>query len=146
MGQNHEAGFTIIEMLVTLGLMALLSTIAISNYKELENPVADASYQVSRFIRLARSRAISQTIAIVIEPSSTTEIVAFSSDACDGDLTEINDLSMIFPDGARLSNTEWSTCFNQRGLSDTNLIFQIQDEGGKSRSIEIALGGGVQIQ
>jgi prepilin-type N-terminal cleavage/methylation domain-containing protein len=142
----QESGFTIIEMLVTLGLMALLSTIAISNFKELENPVADASYQVSRFIRLARSRAISQTIAIVIQPSSTTEIVALSSDACDGTLTTIDDLSMTFPDGALLSNTEWSACFNQRGLSDTNLTFQIQDEEGKSRTIEIALGGGVQIQ
>jgi len=88
----QESGFTIIEMLVTLGLMALLSTIAISNFKELENPVADASYQVSRFIRLARSRAISQTIAIVIQPSSTTDIVALSSDACDGTLTTIDDL------------------------------------------------------
>ncbi|MCI5064794.1 GspH/FimT family pseudopilin [bacterium] len=143
---STEAGFTLTEMIATVGLVTILSTIAISNFKELENPVVDASYQVSRFIRLARSRAISQTIAIVIQPDSTTELVAFSSDDCNGTLTSLGDLSMTLPDGALLSDTEWSTCFTQRGLSDTNVTFQIQDVDGKSRTIEIALGGGVQVQ
>ncbi len=146
MRPRAESGFSFIDMLVAMALMAILSYMAVSNIKELENPLADASYQVSRFIRLIRSRAISQTIVIVIQPDSATEIVSFSSTACDGALTAINDLSLTLPDGSSLTDTNWSACLNQRGLSDTNLVFSIQDQEGKTRSIELALGGGVQIQ
>lgn len=146
MRKNNEAGFTLSDMLIALGLMAVLSSMAISNIKQLENPLTDASYQVSRFVRLVRSRAISQTIVIVIQPSSTTQIVSFSSDDCDGTLTSISDLSLTLPNGSSLTDTDWSACLNQRGLSDTNLTFDIRDEEGDTRTIELALGGGVQVQ
>ncbi|MCB0352207.1 MAG: hypothetical protein KDD64_01745 [Bdellovibrionales bacterium] len=146
MRAHGDIGFSILELVITVALMAVLTTVAVSNIKELENPLADASYQVSRFIRLVRARAISQTIVIVIQPSSTSEIVSFSSNDCAGTLTAIDDLSLSLPDGSSLTSTDWSACLNQRGLSDTNLVFQIQDIEGKTRTIELALGGGVQIQ
>lgn len=144
--RHTEDGFTLMNMITALGLFSVLSLMAVSNIKELENPLADASFQVSHFLRIARARAISQTMAIEISPSSSTELVASSSDSCTGVFTPLNDLSLTLPEGSSLTNTEWSACFNQRGLSDLNLLFSLQNEEGAVRTLELALGGGVQIQ
>lgn len=141
-----EAGFSVIEMIVTLGLMAVITGIAISNIKALENPLADASFQMSHYIRLVRARAISRTTSVIIQPSSPSEVIAFSSDSCNGEMAQIEELTLRFPEGATLSDTDWTVCINQRGLSDTNIIFELQNQEGKVRSIELALGGGVRIR
>ncbi len=134
------------EVLVAITFIAILSYAAVSNIKSLENPLADASFQVSHFLRLARSRAISQTIAIQLSPSSSTGIAASSSDSCSGTMTPMDDLSLTLPDGAFFVDTAWTACFTQRGLADDNIVFDLQNQQGSTRTIELALGGGVQIR
>lgn len=144
---NLESGFSLLELLTVLGLLAIVTGIAASNLKQLENPLADASFQISQFFRLVRSRAIAQTLSIKLEVQDSSNIIASSADSCiDTTWTSISDLSLTLPDGASLTNTSWTACFSQRGLSDSNLIFQVQDQGGQTRTIELALGGGVRIQ
>lgn len=133
-------------MITTLALIGILMGLAAANIKGMENPLADASFQVSHFMRLARSRAISQTISIRIEPASSTELIAFSAESCDDDMDLIENFDLTLPEGAVLADTDWEVCFTQRGLSDTNLLFVLQNQKGKERSIEIALGGGVRIE
>jgi prepilin-type N-terminal cleavage/methylation domain-containing protein len=141
-----ERGFTLSEMIVTLGIIAILSATAVSNLKELDDPLADASFTVTHYLRLVRARGISQTIFVTVQPTSTTAISASSSDSCTSALTLIPELNVTLPRGASLSDTSWSACFTPRGLSENNVTFQINDTDGRSRTVEIALGGGVRIQ
>ena len=144
--RRNSAGYTILEVLVTIAFMALLTKFAISNIKSLQNPLADASFEVSHFLRLVRSRAISQTLAIKVAPLSSTRIGTSKSTTCTGTMTAISDLTLTLPNQSSLPDTTWSVCFTPRGLAATNITFQILGRDGRSKTVEIALGGGVQIQ
>ncbi|MCB0322204.1 MAG: prepilin-type N-terminal cleavage/methylation domain-containing protein [Bdellovibrionales bacterium] len=143
---STDAGFSVSELLVTIALIAILSAGAVSNLKELDDPLSDASFTVTHYLRLVRARAISQTSFIEVVPGSTTTIAASSSDSCTGVMTPIEGLTVNLPRGSQLTATDWSACFTPRGLSDANVLFTIRDTDGRTRSVEIALGGGVQIQ
>jgi len=117
-----------------------------SNVKSLESPIANAGFQVSHYLRLVRSRAISQTLSITVSATSPTQLTASSTTEC-GETggSAIADLGFDLPRKTMLATTGWSVCFNQRGLADQNINFELVDTGGKRKRVEIALGGGVQI-
>lgn len=147
--KRSELGYTLIQMLTTLGLLSILSLIAVSNVKSLRNPLANASFEISHFLRLVRSRAISQTLAITVTATSPTHITTASAASCYDEETttdQVSNLQLDLPNGAQLSNTEWSVCFSQRGMANEHVIFDLESEGGRTRTIEVALGGGVKVQ
>lgn len=61
-------------------------------------------------------------------------------------MTALDDLIVDLPNGASMSDTSWTACFTPRGLSESNVTFDLNDADGQSRTVEIALGGGVRIQ
>ncbi len=142
----QEAGYTLAEMLVVMALIGILAGTAVSNLKELNDPLADASFTVTHYLRLVRARGISQTLFIQVAPTSSTIIAASSSDSCSGTMTAIDDLEVNLPRGASMSDTSWTACFTPRGLSEDNITFDLSDSDGQSKTVEIALGGGVRIQ
>lgn len=143
---NHDRGSSLLELIVTMALIALLSAVAISNIKILENPLANASFNISHYMRLIRSRAISQTTTITVIPSSSAVISAYSADSCESeDLTEIPDLQLELEDDVHLSSTDWSVCFNQRGLASEHITFDFYTSTA-TKTVQIALGGGVKIE
>ena len=143
---SGEGGYTVSNLLVTMGLIAVLSTTAIANLREMHNPLSDASFSVEHFLRLARSRALSQTEAIQVSPSSAATFVASSSDSCTGIMTPVANLSLTLPSGASLADTSWSICFTQRGLADANTTFDLLGSNANVKSVSIALGGGIKIE
>jgi len=143
----NQKGFSLINLAVTVSLIGILSSIAISNMKEINDPLVDASFQVTHFVRKARSEAISDTVSIQIAPISSYRIGAWSSPtSCSSTMTPVNDLFLNLPSGSNLSSTAWSICFSQRGLANSNITFNIRNTAGDTRTVEIALGGGVRIQ
>lgn len=143
----RDSGFTVMDMLTTLGILSVLALIPLSNIRELESPIDDASFQLGHYLRLVRSRAISQTLSIIVTPESSSRLTAASAENClSEEPVAINDLTLNFPDGAYLGSTGWSVCFNQRGLSDANLSFTLTNDDGDTKDVEIALGGGVRIE
>lgn len=144
--KRKERGYTVLNILATLSLIGILTAIGVSNLKELNDALADASFSVSHFLRLARSRAMSQTLSVQVAPISSTRIGASSAASCAGTMSPISDLVFDLPDGAVFADTEWSVCFTQRGLASLDLRFDLQDKDSRKKTIEIALGGGVRIQ
>jgi prepilin-type N-terminal cleavage/methylation domain-containing protein len=141
-----QRGVTLLEILVTLMIMTILLGTAVSNLKVLNNPLANASFSVSHYLRLARSRAISQTLAIQIAPSSSTTLAASSAKTCSDTMSPMTGLDLQLPSGSRLLDTDWSVCFTARGLSTSNVTFDLSGDSSSTRTVEIALGGGVRIK
>lgn len=135
-----------IELITVIAFIAIISATAVSNLKVLNDPLADASFTVSHYLRLARARAISQTQFVRVVPVSTTDIGAQVGTSCDEATTPVPELSTQFPKGSFMNDIEWEVCFTPRGLSADNLAFLIRDVDGHTKTVEVALGGGVRIQ
>ena len=141
----RQSGFSLLELLAGLLLIGIISSTAISNLNALKNPLTNTGHLVSHYLRLVRSRAISQTLAIEVSPESNSRLVAKSTSSCSGSMSPIDDLSLDFQDGVTLEDTDWTVCFNQRGLADSYITFTIESAQG-SKTIQVALGGGVKIE
>lgn len=48
----RDSGFTVMDMLTTLGILSVLALIPLSNIRELESPIDDASFQLGHYLRL----------------------------------------------------------------------------------------------
>lgn len=143
---RNERGHTVINLLTTMALIGILSAAAVSNLKEMNDPLANASFSVEHFLRLARSSAISRTQAVQVAPSSRSTLIAASGDTCSSTMTAISSMTLALPRGAEFVATDWSVCFTKRGLADANTVFQLIDGNGNTKTVRVALGGGTRIQ
>lgn len=141
-----ESGFTLLEVLVSVALIAVLMTVMMTNINTLENPLISSSSNLSHYFRLVRVRAIAQTRSILITPQSSRTLGAASAKNCDEEtFTTMDDSSFELDPGVTLSSTDWEICFTQRGLVQQAVTFDITADNG-TRTVEVALGGGVRIQ
>ena len=142
---RSENGLSIFELLVVLFIISLMSATVVSNIKEINRPLTDASFEITHFLRLSRSRAISQTLYMKVSPLSLYKLVVASGSSCAAATTTVNDLSLTLPNDTSLTSTSWSVCFTPRGLVNETVSFDIIDEESHRKTVQIALGGGVQI-
>lgn len=141
-----SAGLSIIELVVTLAIAGIVMGTAISNLKELDDPLSNASFSLAHYFRLARSRAISQTLAIQLTPSGSTRIIAKSSNSCSGTMTPVSNLNYDFPSGSRMLSTDWTICFSSRGFAASHVEFDIIGDSTQTKTAEVALGGGARVE
>ena len=144
---RSEKAFTVVELVVTLGLISILAGMALMNLKELDDPLKNGSAELTSFFKQVRSRAISTTSAYTVSASSSTLLVTEFGNTCsDVDTTEDDTLTLQLPTGSSLVDTGWTLCFNGRGLPDGNLQVDMNDADGDTRTVEVYLGGGVRVQ
>jgi len=147
--RNDQSGFTLVNVLTTLSLIGILSAVAISDLKEINSPLADSSFQVTHFMREARSKAMSKTVTVKVSPISAFSVKAEQGNSCNSTAT-FTPLSppmrMDLPNGAALADPTWEICFTKRGLANQSATFVIQDTEGQTRMVEVALGGASRIQ
>lgn len=134
------------EMVATLGVIAVISGIAVSNLSVLERPLYSASNNLTHYFRLVRARAISQTRSIKVTSSGARRITAGSGKNCAvSSFTPEPSLTLQLDKDVSFGSSPWSICFNQRGLADSYVEFTISS-GKTVKSVEIALGGGIRIR
>lgn len=142
---QSERAFTFIEMVVTMGLAMVCSSAAMLNLKELNDPLKNGSAEIVSFIKQARGKAISTTSAYTIVPISSTQFKVQVSTTCSA--TEFEDderLTLNLPTGAYITDTDWTLCFNARGLPDGTLDVTVRDQDTDYKTVEVFLGGGVR--
>jgi prepilin-type N-terminal cleavage/methylation domain-containing protein len=144
--KDAESGFTIVELLVTFAIISVLSGIAVMNLNALSNSSENAAASLVGLLKQARARAIASTSAYFVVPISSTSIVTRSGTTC-SDASPVDDptLTLQLASGATLGSTSWSVCFTSRGLSDSNTEIVVNDIHSHSLTVEVFLGGGVQI-
>lgn len=144
---TRDRGFTLFELIASLGLFAIMMSIAISNLKDLDDPLQDGAAQVLSFLKKARARAISSTQAYFVSASSSTQIITEAGLNC-SDAAPVADplLVLDLPSSVSMTDTAWSFCFSSRGLADSNISIPLIDTDGYSKTIEVLLGGAARIQ
>lgn len=137
-----ERGYTVLELMVTLLLVAVLTETALYSLRQITDPLNDASTSMEHYLHLARTSAISNTEVIKVRAVSSTRLEAQSSDSCTGTMTTIPQLYLDLPTGSSLSDTTITACFTQRGFADAPAAFPIVDTTGQAKTVRVALGGG----
>jgi len=153
-----KRGFTLIEMLVVIAILAVLIGIAALNFRPLGAPLQNGAAQLESFLKQARLRAIATTRAyrVVPVPSSVTTLKLQYANNCNSGNTWTDDnpvRTLQLPDNVTLNGTAWtSVCFNSRGAAYNNsgnpasVTIALIDNKNQQRSVQVLLGGGVRQQ
>lgn len=136
-----------------MAIFGILVTVAALNFRPLGNDAHNAAAHLSSGIKQARSRAMATTSAyrvVYAGPNDLRVEYANSCAAATGWTTETR-YSLTFepnvvvqPVGAIVGNT--LVCYNSRGLANSNIVFEVSDDRGRSRRVEVYLGGAVEIE
>ena len=141
---REESGFTLLELLVTISLAAVMTGFAVLNLKDLSNPALNAASDISGFLKLARSKALSTTSAYTISASSTDTLIATVGTTCSAAQTPDPSMTLFLAD-ASLTDITWTICFSSRGFPDANVSIPVVDVYAGANTVEILLGGSIRI-
>lgn len=140
-----EKGYSVLELIAVLAIAGIVSAISFSNLRELSNPLDTGTAQVMSFLRHVRTRAVATTSAYKVTPLGNNQLRAQYAATCDSALfTNESKTTLELPTGVTFPSTLWSVCFSSRGLADGNTILTLIDSDGRSRSVEVYLGGAVR--
>ena len=163
---KKQTGFTALELLVVIGIVAILSAIAIPNFfgwmpaKRLQSAAAD----VQSALQTARLAAVKGNICVTVlfDPDNDNYRIFLDhggsdvSNACNGtlDADEPTTKNGQMPSGVHLDLVDQDTkiTFNSRGFpfsTDTSLPTEysvtMQTESLPDKTVELSLTGGTRI-
>jgi Tfp pilus assembly protein FimT len=144
-------GISILEILVTLGVLGIVLGIAAINLRPLSNDASNAAAETAGFLRQARARAMATTSAVRVVYVSATRLRTETAPNCNA-ASGWSDarLNLNLEQGARLisnwNSNDTVVCFSSRGFTNSNITLNLQDNDGRTAALEILLGGGVEIQ
>ncbi len=140
---SSDQGFSLIEMIATCMIIGIVSMIAINRLQDLDNPVLNATSEMTGFFKQVRARAISTTSAYKISATSNTEIITEYGETCADIDTADDKMILELPNGASMTTNDWEICYNSRGLPDDNIQITVTGASG-TRTLEVYLGGAVK--
>jgi Tfp pilus assembly protein FimT len=150
--QRSQKGISILELLVTLGVLSIVLGIAAINLRPLSNDASNAANELSGFLRQARARAMTTTSAVRIIYDAQTRLRTARANTCNTAAGNWADETLVHTlnEGARITDS-WTSghvivCFNSRGISSENVTVNLRDRENRLARVEILLGGGVEIR
>lgn len=148
--QRSQQGISILEILVTLGILSIVLGIAAINLRPLSNDASNAASETAGFLRQARARAMATTSAVRVVYVSPTHLRTEAAPNCNTASGWADARLNLTLNEARVVGT-WVTddtivCFSSRGFTTNNITVGLQDRDNRTAALEILLGGGVEIQ
>ena len=129
----EDRGTTALELIVVVILIALFFAGALPTIKQLNNPLRNGAHEMVAFFKEARAKAMATTLAYSITPASATRITAaFAKNCAAADFSPDSSMALELPQGASLSATNWSVCFNSRGFADSSVDITMSDQTGRA--------------
>ena len=137
--RRNSAGFTLIEMMATIGVAAILMAIAIPQFLSALPGLRlnDAARQVATDLQLARMRAISQNNSNTVTFNTSTGVYSFSLGS------ESYDIDQLYP-GIALTAPTANPVFTSRGTASTPATITLSN-GTAIRQVEVTPVGRVRI-
>ena len=116
---RNNAGFTLLELMATVGVFGILIAIAIPNLVSVlpRLRLSDAARQVATDLQHVRMKAIAQSIPYQISFSTATYVVQRCNGACADDGG-----NMALPDGITVTPPGSSPQFQPRGTANAATI------------------------
>lgn len=147
---KSESGLTIIEMLVTLAIVGIIAGIVALNLRPLSQDASNAANTIAAYLKQVRARAMTTTSAYRIIYVSDTELQAEWALSCaSADWQPEQRFRHSLSGGAKMLNVTAGTiltCFSPRGISDSNTELSLKDDRERFATLELFLGGGVEIR
>ena len=136
---RNRAGFTLIEMMATLGVAAILMAIAIPQFLSVLPGLRlnDAARQVATDLQLARMRAISQNNSNTVTFNTSTGVYSSSLGS------ESYDIDQLYP-GIALSAVTANPVFTSRGTASTPATITLSN-GSTTKAVQVTAVGRVRI-
>jgi len=149
---GHNDGFTLLEVLVVLGIIAVLASVISMNFRGLQKPALSDARAISAAIKVARSKAISTTSAVQarfdiasktlsLQQGESCDTATWTNLASSYNVTLNHAVTLVAP----ASLTPWEVCFNSRGLANSTPSLQIKDSRSPIYTISVFLGGAVKV-
>ena len=143
---RRELGASLTELLVVLAVMAIAVSVAFMDVSRMEAPLHTGVGLVQAFVKQARATAMATTSAVRIAPKDPTHLEAASATNCAAtSWASEPSIRAELPQGVTLDRTNWSVCFDSRGISDANVVVTLAHADFGSRQVEILLGGGTRV-
>ncbi len=143
---SGSAGLTLVELLATLAVLAVTLGISALYLTPFEGKMENGLALTESFLRQSRSSAIATTSAYRVRPTSSTELVAETSDSCAGTTwTADTSMGVDLPNGVTYTSTGWSVCFSARGMTSTNTTVELFESGQGYKQIQVLLGGTTRV-
>ena len=139
-GVSH--GFTLLEIVVTLAIIGVVVTMAVTNYSQWANRtrLRTTTEELASNLNLARVAAISRntTVQVNIDPLSPSTIGSYSASTSGG----ASVIALTTPaKGVNLTGgTPYALTFNGLGLSSGGTVV-LEDRGGTRYQVTVSTGG-----
>ncbi|MCO6431662.1 MAG: prepilin-type N-terminal cleavage/methylation domain-containing protein [Deltaproteobacteria bacterium] len=143
---NRDRGFSVLELLVVMGISAIIFSLAVLDTKSYGNQALNGASTLMGFLKSSRAKALATTQAYTLTATSPTHVAsAYSTNCASATQTLDPALSLDLPDGAVFTATPWTVCFTPRGLSDSSIDIQVQDQHS-AHTVQVVLGGAIRVQ
>ena len=138
-----------LELLVVLGMLGIIFTIAFVNLRPLNNPLQNGVAQTSGFLRQVRTKAMSTTSAYRVNVQGGNTLTVQYAFNCLGNggwradpqlRLELQEQIVI------TNNASPLLCFSSRGQSDTALDLTLRNPQNQTRVVRVLLAGGIEAQ
>lgn len=147
------AGLTVVELVVVLAILGVLAGIVGMNLRPFGGDLENAAQETVSFFKLTRAKAMARTAAYRVVFASETRLRAEFANTCNHSGTWTNDAQLglelregVVMDATGLEAGDVLLCFNSRGLSTQNPSIDLVGAEGRTRSVEVYLGGAVVIK
>lgn len=147
---HSEQGSSVFELLAIAVIMAILFASIAPNLKGINDPLQNGSQELAGLFKQTRAKALQTTRAYLLQPVSGVRVQAGFANTCEEALADgvtlDPQLVLDLPNDVQLRESGWSVCYSARGTSNVNIELAIDSDEGRSRSLEVFLGGAVRLR
>ena len=137
---TNPRGFTIIELMVVMGIFAILTAIAVPQFNAMQPKfrLDGAARQVFSELMSARAKAVNEntTYTVTFPNTYTVQIV--------GSATRTVNLRTLFDSDVTVSSTAATINLSSRGTSDVGSTITVTNAAG-SKTVSLRITGGATI-
>lgn len=135
--KSRSSGFTLIELMVVVALIAVVAGIAVPNFSRLieSNRVVSTTNSVVGLINFARSEAVRRGQAVTVQAANNSMAASLASDG--------TVLRVIEPASGNSNISDGSVTFRASGLTTSagNVMFTVCSGAALGRRVSVGRGG-----